>query len=209
MLETALIAFTTFFATVGPPDVAAIFAALTTGNTARQRRVMALRGTLIATGILLFFAAFGDAVLKHFGISLAALRTAGGILLFLIAMDMVFARASGGTGTTSEENAEAANKPDISVFPLATPLIAGPGAIGAAILLVADAEGDWLSIGLVLGAMLAVLLLTLLLMLAATQVQRLLGVTGLHVISRVFGIVLAALAVQFVFDGIGASGLLR
>lgn len=209
MLETALIAFTTFFATVGPPDVAAIFAALTSGNTARERRTMALRGTLIATGILLFFAAFGDAVLKHFGISLPALRTAGGILLFLIAMDMVFARSTGGTGTTSEENAEAATKPDISVFPLATPLIAGPGAIGAAILLVADAEGDWLSIGLVVGAMLAVLLLTLLLMLAATQVQRLLGVTGLHVISRVFGIILAALAVQFVFDGIGASGLLR
>lgn len=208
MLETALVALTTFFATIGPADVAALFAALTLEHSARERRAMALKSTLIGGGVLLFFALFGEFVLKNFGISLPALRTAGGILLLLIAIDMVFARPSGGTTTTSEENAEAADKADLSVFPLATPLIAGPGAIGAAILLVADAQGDPTQVSIVIAALVAILLLTLLLMLIATQVQRVLGVTGLHVVSRVVGVLLAALAVQFIFDGIGASGIL-
>ncbi len=208
MLEIALVSFTTFFATVGPPDVAVIFAALTHGNSGRERRAMALKGALLGAGILLFFGLFGEALLDSFGISLAALRTAGGILLLLIAIDMVFARPSGGITTTEEETAEAAGKQDISVFPLATPLIAGPGAMGAAILLVAEAEGDKAAIAVVLAAMLAVVLLTFVLMLVATQVQRVLGVTGLQVVSRVMGVLLAALAVQFIFDGIRTSGLL-
>jgi multiple antibiotic resistance protein len=208
MLETALIAFTTYFATIGPADVAALFAALTPSNTPAERRAMALKGTLIATVILLSFALFGEALLRLFGISLPALRAAGGILLLLIAIDMVFGRASGGRTTTREENAEATAKDDISVFPLATPLIAGPGAIGATILLVADAQGDRLRIAVVILVLLGVLLLTFLLMLIATHVQRLLGVTGLHVVSRIVGVLLAALAVQFIFDGIGASGVL-
>ena len=208
MLETALAAFTTFFATVGPADVAALFAALTATNTPAERRAIALKGTLLATGILLFFAFFGEAVLASFGISLAALRTAGGILLLLIAIDMVFARPSGGTTTTEEENVEAAARQDISVFPLATPLIAGPGAMGAAILLVADAQGDRVMVAIVVAVLIGVLALTYVLMLVATQVQRVLGVTGLQVISRVLGILLAALAVQFIFDGISQSGLI-
>jgi multiple antibiotic resistance protein len=207
MLETALIAFTTYFATIGPADVAALFAALTPDNTPAERRAMALKGTLIATVILLSFALFGEALLGLFGISLPALRAAGGILLLLIAIDMVFGRASGGR-TTTEENAEATAKHDISVFPLATPLIAGPGAIGATILLVADAQGDRLRVAVVILVLLGVLLLTFLLLLVATQVHRLLGVTGLHVVSRIVGVLLAALAVQFIFDGIGASGIL-
>jgi multiple antibiotic resistance protein len=208
MLETARIAFTTYFATIGPADVAALFAARTAKNTPAERRAMAIRGTLIATGILLVFALFGEAVLRLFGISLPALRIAGGILLLLIAIDMVFGRPSGGTTTTSEETAEAALKDDISVFPLATPLIAGPGAIGATMLLVADAQGDRLRIAVVILVMLGMLLLTFLLLLVATQVHRLLGVTGLHVVSRVVGVLLAALAVQFILDGIRTSGLL-
>ena len=208
MLETALIAFTTYFATIGPADVAALFAALTPKNTAAERRQMAIKGSLIATAILLVFALFGEAVLRLFGISLPALRIAGGILLLLIAIDMVFGRPSGGTTTTSAENAEAALKHDISVFPLATPLIAGPGAIGATILLVADAEADRLRVAIVILVMLGVLLLTFLLMLVATQVQRLLGVTGLHVVSRIVGVLLAALAVQFILDGVATSGIL-
>jgi multiple antibiotic resistance protein len=208
MLETALIAFTTYFATIGPADVAALFAALTPNNTPAERRAMAIRATLIATAILLAFALFGEAVLALFGISLPALRIAGGILLLLIAIDMVFGRPSGGTTTTSEENAEAALKEDISVFPLATPLIAGPGAIGATILLVADAEANRLRVTIVILVMLGVLLLTFLLMLVATQVQRLLGLTGLHVVSRIVGVLLAALAVQFILDGIRTSGIL-
>ena len=208
MVETALIAFTTYFATIGPADVAALFAALTPNSSSAARRQMAIRATLIATAILLAFALFGEAVLRLFGISLPALRIAGGILLLLIAIDMVFGRPSGGTTTTSEENAEAALKDDISVFPLATPSIAGPGAIGATILLVANAEGDRLRIAVVILVLLAVLLLTFLLLLIATQVQRLLGLTGLHVVSRIVGVLLAALAVQFIFDGIRTSGIL-
>lgn len=207
MLETALLAFTTFFATIGPLDTAALFPALTPNDSAAERRRMAKRGCAIGAGILLFFALFGQGVLAVFGITLPALRTAGGILLLLIAIDLVFARPSGGTTTTQEERAEAAAKQDISVFPLATPLIAGPGAIGAAILLVADAHRDPLKILVVLAAMLSVVLLTLFLLLAASPVQRLLGVTGLHVVSRISGVLLAALAVQFLFDGIASSGL--
>ena len=208
MLETALLAFTTFFATVGPLDTAALFPALTPQNTARERRAMALRGCLIGGLILLFFALFGERVLAAFGITLPALRTAGGILLLLIALDMVFARSSGGTTTTPDERAEAAAKQDVSVFPLATPLIAGPGAIGASILLVAEAQGELFRILVVITAMLAIILLTYLLLLASAQVQKLWGVTALHVVTRIMGVLLAALAVQFVFDRIAASGLL-
>ena len=208
MLKTAAVAFATFFATIGPIDVAAMFAALTSRATPEHRRNMAIKGTAIAAGILLLFALVGDTLLAHLGISLAALRTAGGILLLLIGIDMVFARDSGGVSTTADESAEARLKKDISVFPLATPLIAGPGAMGAAILLVANAEGDLARQTVVVGAMLAVLLLTFIALLGASWLQKLLGVTGLHVITRVFGVLLCALAVQFLFDGIAQSGLL-
>jgi len=207
VLETAVVAFTTFFATVGPLDVAAMFAAMTTRAPAATRRAMAVRGTAIAAVILVAFALAGEAVLASLGISLAALRVAGGILLLLIGIDMVFARSSGGTSTIDVEEKEARTKQDISVFPLATPLIAGPGAMGAAILLMADAEGDYLRQGVVLAALAGVLVTTLLLLLLATQVQRLLGVTAMHVISRVFGVLLSALAVQFIIDGLARSPL--
>lgn len=209
MLETAIVSFTTFFATVGPLDVAAMFAAMTTGATSKARRVMAVRGTFIAAVVLLTFAVAGDKVLASLGISLEALRVAGGILLLLIAIDMVFARNSGGVSTTDDEAREALTKQDISVFPLATPLIAGPGAMGAAILLMADAEGDIRLQAVVVGALIALMVLTLVLLLLAVQIQRLLGVTAMHVISRVFGVLLSALAVQFIFDGIRKSGLLQ
>jgi len=207
LLETAIVAFTTFFATIGPIDVAAMFAAMTPGASVNFRRSMAIRGTLVAGLILLLFALAGELLLHSLGISLAALKVAGGILLLLIGIELVFARSSGGTSTTSEETSEAAGKQDISVFPLATPLIAGPGAMGAVILLMADAKGDLTAELIVIGALLAVLLLTLVLLLVATKVQQLFGVTGMHVVSRVFGVLLTALAVQFMFDGIAQSGL--
>jgi multiple antibiotic resistance protein len=203
-----LVALTTFFATIGPADLAIVFAALTSRNTPAERRSIALRGVLVASGILLFFAVFGNALLMLFGITLPALRTAGGILLLLIAIDMVFARHSGATGTTVEEEAEARTRDDISVFPLATPLIAGPGAISATILLITGAGGDRLRIAIVVVALFAILLLAYTLLLLAIPIQRFLGVTGLAVVSRVVGVLLAALAVQFLFDGVRASGLL-
>ncbi|NQW00243.1 MAG: NAAT family transporter [Rhodospirillales bacterium] len=208
MLETALVAFTTFFATVGPIDVAAIFAGLTAGMPAKNRRTTALKGVGIAALILLMFAFFGAGVLASMGITLAALKTSGGILLLLIGINMVLAHPSGINSTTADEAEEATHRQDISVFPLATPLIAGPGAIGAMVLFMAKHEGN---IGLqatVIGALVAVLVLTLVCLLMATQLQRVLGVTGLNVISRIVGVLLTALAVQFIFDGISASGLL-
>jgi multiple antibiotic resistance protein len=207
MTETAVVAFATFFATISPIDLSAIFAALTAGATPQHRRMMAIRATLIAAAILLVFALAGNVLLASIGISLAALRTAGGILLLLIAIEMVFARSSGGRSATEEEKDEAASKQDISVFPLATPLIAGPGAMGAAILLMANADGDVLQQGAVIVAMLTVLLVTAAALLLAGKIQQLLGVTGMHVVTRVMGILLSALAVQFILDGILQSGL--
>lgn len=208
MIETAGIALATFFATIGPLDVAAMFAALTASSDARHRRSMAIRGTLIGSSILLLFAFIGEALLTGFGISLAALRTAGGILLLLIGIEMVFARSSGGTSTTEEEEQEAATKEDIAAFPIGMPLIAGPGAMSATVLLMADTEGDLILKAIVIGALLVILLATLISMLLAGQLQKLLGITGMHVIARVFGVLLCALAVQFIFDGIQQSGLI-
>jgi multiple antibiotic resistance protein len=207
MLETALVALTTFFATIGPIDVAMIFATITPENTRAERRAMAVKGVLIATVLMMAIAVVGELLLARLGISLPAFRTAGGILLLLIGINLVFARTTGGTSTTPDETAEATQKADVSVFPLATPLIAGPGAMGAAVLLMAGAEGDLSRQAVVLGALAAILLLTLVMLLLAGEISRLLGVTGLNVISRVVGVLLSALAVQFIFDGIRNSGL--
>ncbi|MDH5369595.1 MAG: MarC family protein [Gammaproteobacteria bacterium] len=208
MIETASLALATFFATIGPIDVAAVFAALTVKGTQEYKRSMAIRATLIATLILVAFALVGELLLASLGISLAALRTAGGILLLLIGIDMVFARSSGGTSTTDEEEREAVSKQDISIFPIATPLIAGPGAMGAAILLMANTEGDLTRQAIVIASLLAILLLTGISLLLASKIHHLLGITGMHVISRIMGVLLSALAVQFIFDGIKQSGVL-
>lgn len=206
-MNTFLVALATLFATVGVADIAFIFAALTKDNTPRERFVAATRGVLIATAILLFFGFLGERILDLFGITIPALRTAGGILLLLIAIDMVFARHSGATSTTTEEEVESRQRHDISVFPLAMPLLSGPGAISAMILLTTGARSDaeyWL----VFAALLLTMLAAWATLLLAIPIQRLLGVTGLAVVSRVIGILLAALAVQFLFDGIKSSGLI-
>lgn len=207
MFRTAAIAFATFLATVGPVDLAALLAALTPYHTERERRAVAFKSVAIATCILLVFAFGGNALLASMGISLAALRISGGILLLIMAIGMVFGEAAGSRRPSGEEEAEAMQKPDISVFPMATPLIAGPATIGASILLMAETRGQLLLQSAVVGAMIAVLLVTLLLFMAASAVQRVLGVTGMHVVSRTIGVVLAALAVQFMLDGLLQSGL--
>lgn len=208
MLDTMLVAFTTFLITIGPLDAAAIFAGLTPRADLHHRRRLAWRATAIATVILLAFAVGGRPLLHYLGISLPALQTAGGVLLFLIGVDMVFARESGGVSATEEEVREAEARPDIAVFPLATPLIAGPGAMSAIVLLMANAGNDLVERLLVISMLLLTLLITLVCLLMANQLQRLLGYTGMHVITRVMGVLLCALAVQFVFDGIAGSGLL-
>ena len=207
IVETITVALATFFATIGPIDVAAVFAALSSKLDSGLRKKMAIRGVIIATIILLSFAVFGEFFLTRLGISLPAFRTAGGILLLLIGIEMVFARSSGGVSTIHEEEVEAATRQDIAVFPLATPLIAGPGAIGAAILLMANTNGDVVLQITVVSSLLAILLFTLAALLIASKIQSFLGVTGQNVISRILGVLLSALAVQFIFDGIKQSGL--
>lgn len=207
--ETVIVALTTFFATIGPLDVAAMFTVLTAHADPETRQKTALRGTLYATVILVTFALIGKFLLHSLGISLAALRTGGGILLLLIGIEMAFARSSGLSSTTEEEAREAKSRQDIAVFPLATPLIAGPGAMGASVLLMANVEGHLLQQALVIGSLLSVLLFTLAALLIAARIQSFLGVTGLHVIGRILGVLLTALAVQFIFDGIARSGLIN
>jgi len=206
MTELAVAAAVAFFVTIDPVGIAPIFAALTRTGGAAYRRRMALAGTAIAAAVLFGFALAGEFLLDALGIGLPAFRIAGGILLLLLAIDMVFARPSGLRGTTAGEEQEAAGAADISVFPLAIPLIAGPGAITSVLLLTGRADGDPAAMAVVLGVLAAVLAATLAMLLAAGRIARLLGVTGINVIDRVLGIVLAALACQFVLDGLAQAG---
>jgi multiple antibiotic resistance protein len=202
ILDLALAAFVTFFVVLDPPGMGPIFVAITRGESHEHRRQMALRGSLIALIILLVFAFTGDLVLRGLGISIAAFRIAGGILLLLIAIDMLFARTTPLRRTTEAEEMEAEHKRDISVFPLAIPLIAGPGALTSIVLLMGRAGESYLMKGAVLAALLAVMAIMLAVLLAGDRMNRLLGETGSNVVGRVLGIILAALAVQYVIDGV-------
>ncbi|MDX9739917.1 MAG: MarC family protein [Gammaproteobacteria bacterium] len=203
-MEALLSTFVVLFVVVDPIGLAPIFAGLTRGmERARQRR-QAIRGTLLAGFILFAFFFSGDTLLRLLGVGLPAFRIAGGILLFLLAIDMIFARRSGLRSTTVREQAEAASKEDVSVFPLAFPLIAGPGAL-TTVLLMANARSSAVEFIGMLALLLLVLGMTLASLLSAPLIMRLLGETGANVISRLLGLVLAALAVQFVLDGIRES----
>lgn len=207
MIETALTAFATFFATVGPVEAAVLFAALTPQYSRSERRMMACKAVGIATLILLFFALAGQPLLTRLGVTFPALQAAGGVILTIIALDMVFARPAGPLSMTSAETDEAEHKAEITVFPLATPLLAGPGAMSAAMLMMAKTEGDFAAQAVVLVSLAGVMLLTLGLFLAAQELQKWIGVTVQKVIMRVFGILLAAIAMQSLFDGIAGSGI--
>jgi multiple antibiotic resistance protein len=214
MLETALTAFTTFFAVIGPIDTAVLLASLTPSLTRAERRAIAVKAVFIATIIILLFALVGQPVLSQLGVSLAALQTAGGIILFMIALEMTLARRPGPAAALSaKESEEAEDKAEahaeIAVFPFATPLIAGPGAMTSAIVLAAGTQGNFKLLGAVIGAILAVMAVTLMLLLLAQEVHQLIGVTARKVIVRVFGVLLAALAVQSIFDGLAATHLFR
>ena len=208
MLETALKSFTTFFATIGPIEAAVLFATLTPKMPRAERRRIALRATVIATMILGFFTLLGGPILRQLGVSIAALQTAGGIVLLLIALDMIFARPGGSIKLTPLEGEEAQTRDDVAVFPLATPLLAGPGAMSAGILLAANAHGEPLGLAIVAGALLAVMAITLALLALAHELNRMMSLTAQRVLIRVFGILLAAIAVQALFNGIRTSGLI-
>ncbi len=206
MLELTIAAAVAFFVTIDPLGTAPLFAGLTRGASPAERRRIALTGTALGAVVLFGFGLAGEPVLRALGIGLPALRVAGGVLLLLLAIDMVFARQSGLRGTTASEDAEAASGGDIAVFPLAIPLIAGPGAITSVLLLVGRAEGDPRRVAVVLAMLALVLLLSLAMLLLAGRIAAWLGVTGINVVDRVLGILLAALACQFVLDGLKAAG---
>jgi multiple antibiotic resistance protein len=196
-------AFATLFVVIDPPGLVPMFIALTRGMNAERRRAMALRACFIAALILLLFGLAGEAVLGFIGISMPAFRIAGGILLFLTALDMLFERR-----TQRREGQAADPDHDPSVFPLATPLIAGPGAIATMILLVGQSGPGWSGSLAVLALMLLMMAVTYAFLLASPPLERLLGRTGTIVITRLLGMLLAALAVQFVIDGIKGTGLI-
>lgn len=196
-------AFATLFVVIDPPGLVPMFIALTQGMSAARRREMALRGCLIAAGLLLVFGLAGEAVLGFIGISMPAFRIAGGILLFLTALDMLFERR-----TQRREGQQADPDHDPSVFPLATPLIAGPGAIASMILLVGESGPGWVGATAVIALMLAMVAVTYLFLLASPALERALGRTGTVVITRLLGMLLAALSVQFVIDGVRGTGLI-
>jgi multiple antibiotic resistance protein len=195
----------TFLVVIDPVGLAPIFASLMVGRSPEERRASALTGILVAAAVLYVFAFIGEQLLTALGVTLAAFRIAGGVLLFLVAIDMVLARQSGLRSTTSSEDEEARKRHDVAVFPLAVPLIAGPGAIASVMLLMEEAEGSWLARGIVLGLLAAILLVGYVCLLVAGRIVGLLGVTGTNVVGRVLGIVLAALAVQFIIDGVRAA----
>jgi multiple antibiotic resistance protein len=201
--ELFVSAFVTFLVVIDPPGCAPIFAGLTQGSTPAHRRGMAVRSVLVASGILLFFALLGEDLLRALGISLSAFRIAGGIMLFLIAIDMVFEKRTERREHRAQE-VSAREAEDISVFPMAIPMIAGPGSIASVMLLMARSDGLPQSL-MVLAALLATLVLTLIALLAAGPLMRLLGHKMEAMITRLLGVILAALAAQFVIDGVERS----
>ena len=190
-------AFVTLFVIIDPIGLAPLFVALTQGMTLRERRKVAIRACLVAVGILTLFGVAGEAVLNFLGISMPAFRIAGGVLLFLTALDMLFERRA----QRRQGQADTAHPDDPSVFPLAIPLIAGPGAIASMILLTGQEGGAALHVLAVHGVMVAVIAVVLTLFLLAAPLERMLGPTGITVVTRLLGMLLAALSVQFVIDG--------
>lgn len=204
LLEIAVNSFLLMFVTIDPVGVTPMFAALSAHLPEPARRRAAARAVLLAAVILVVFGLIGDDLLFALGIGLPAFRIAGGGLLFLLAIDMVFARHSGLRSTTQNEFHEAEHRQDISVFPLAFPLLAGPGALTTILLLTAGHESEPTMLGVIMGCLVLVLLLTWIALRLTGPLLRLLGETGTNVIGRLLGLLLAALAVQFMVDGVTA-----
>ena len=202
-LDFAITALVTLFVVVDPVGLAPTFLAVTEDLPRRARRDVAVRASLIAGAILIGTALIGDALLRALGISLPAFRIAGGLLLFAIAFEMVLGVRMRREGLEAEEAVEEHVR-NVAAFPLAIPLMAGPGAITAAVLLAGRADGNLLLTGLLLAVVVLVALACLAAFLLAGRLSRLLGHTGNIVLSRLLGVLLAALAVQYMIDGIRA-----
>lgn len=206
MVELFISAFITFFVVIDPPGCAPIYASLTKGASAAQRRSMALRASAIAAAILLVFALFGEKLLGALHIELDSFRIAGGIMLFLIALEMVFEKRTERREERAQKIIETPEIEDVSVFPMAMPMIAGPGSIASVMLLMSQNEGLDRSL-VVLAALASVLLLTMIALLTAGPIMRAVGQKTEAVITRLLGVLLGALAAQFVIDGLRASFL--
>lgn len=204
LTELFLSAFVTLFVVIDPPGCAPIYAGLTKGATPQQARSMALRATWIASIILLIFALFGQELLGALHIELNSFRIAGGLMLFFIAFDMVFEKRTQRREERAEKIAQTPEIEDVSVFPMAMPMLAGPGAIAAVMLLMNEAQG-WPEMFEVLAALAAVLAITAAALVAAGPLIRLLGDKVEAVITRLLGVLLAALAAQYVIDGLKGS----
>jgi multiple antibiotic resistance protein len=205
VIQLFISTFVTLFVVIDPPGCAPIFASLTSGTSAVHRRAMAIRSVLTAALILLFFALLGEAFLRAMGIGMEAFRIAGGIMLFLIALEMVFEKRTERRENRAAEVKERAPE-DISIFPMAIPMIAGPGSI-ATVMLLTSRRANVFEIGVVLGALATILAITLLSLLAAGPLMRLVGARVEAMVTRLLGVILAALAAQFVIDGVrGAFG---
>ncbi len=204
MIELFGSALVTFLVIIDPPGCAPIFASLTRGTSAAHRRAMAVRSSLIAWGILMFFALLGKPMLNALGIDLASFRIAGGVMLFMIALDMVFERRTQRREVRAQSIEGTPQAEDISVFPMAIPMIAGPGSIASAMLWVSRAD-DSLQVATVLAAITVVILITLVTLLAAGPLMRFLGERLEAMITRILGVILAALAAQFIVDGLKQS----
>ena len=203
MLDFLLEAFVTLFVTVDPLGLAPLFIGLTTGLAPADRRWVAYRATAIAAGVLVLFALIGAKLLSLLGISLAAFRIAGGLLLFYTAFQMVYSQKEPRDASDAERAVSLDHIRDIAAFPLAIPLLAGPGAISAVILSVSKAPTP-LAFGLFFGVIAAVIGVVLVVFLAAGPIDKRLGETGRVVIGRLLGLILAGLAVQYVADGVRA-----
>ena len=204
MIELFGSALVTFLVIIDPPGCAPIFAGLTRGTSPAHRRAMAIRSSLIAWAILMFFALLGRPMLHALGISLAAFRIAGGIMLFIIALDMVFERRTARRESRAHSIEGTPEAEDISVFPMAIPMITGPGSIASAMLWVSRAE-DVASVAVVLAAITVVILITMATLLASGPLMRLIGEKVEAMITRILGVILAALAAQFIVDGLKQS----
>jgi multiple antibiotic resistance protein len=202
MLDVVLHAFVTLFVVIDPLGLVPVLLALTAGMAAADRRRMALKGTLIAGLILLGFGLAGERLLGVLGIGLPAFRIAGGVMLLLIALEMVFERRVDRRSRSADELRDVGGHDDLAVFPLAIPLLSGPGAITSIMLLMARYDGESAAQAIVLAALAAVMALCVLILLLLAPLERLLGPTLTHVVSRLLGVLLAALAVQYVLDGL-------
>jgi multiple antibiotic resistance protein len=202
-------AFATLFVAVGPVEVGSMFLALTAGMAAAERRNTAIVAASVATFVLVAFALGGIQLLGLIGVGLPAFRAAGGVLLLLVSADLLLAQHSAISSITPVEEGEArSHETDVAVFPLAIPLTAGPGSMTAVVLLMGKTQGP-IDMVAVLAALGAIMLLTFVTMLASDRLMKILRKTGANVIARVSGVLLAALAMQFIFDGLSTSGLFK